>query len=88
MSLHDAVLVGRTVSGIVNTQVDSTKVKHKVVWEIVMCRWRFPNSCKCPALMEGGGSQEGTSQEEGVSGASQEAGVLGRGGVCILLVLL
>lgn len=38
--------------------------------------------------MEGGGSQEGTSQDEGVSGASQEAGILGRGGVCILLVLL
>lgn len=71
MSLYDAVLVGHMVSGIVNTQVDSTKVKHKVIWEIVMCRWRFPNSCKCPALMEGGGSQEGTSQDEGVSGASQ-----------------
>lgn len=38
MSLYDAVLVGHMVSGIVNTQVDSTKVKHKVVWEIVMCR--------------------------------------------------
>lgn len=60
-----------------NTQVDSTEVKpneDKVFWEIVMCPCRFPNSCKCPALMEGGGSREG---------ASQEAGVSGRGGVCI-----
>lgn len=39
--------------------MDSTKVKpneNKVFWEIVMCPRRFPNSCKCPALMEGGGS--------------------------------
>lgn len=80
MSLYDAVLGGHMVSGIVQyrwIQVDSTEVKpneDKVFWEIVMCPCRFPNSCKCPALMEGGGSREG---------ASQEAGVSGRGRVCV-----
>ena len=62
--------------------MDSTKAEpneNKVFWEIVMCRCRFPNSYKCPALMKGAGSREG---------ASQEAGVSGRSGVCILLMKL